>query len=736
MGLVLLVTLFVLYSQLFAMTAGHVSTVTLPSDVPLVDSSCTPGAIGTPIVGNQLANTSVTVNNPGTIPGQLILCTFAYTLFNDGIQSSDGTFRLITSLGAIDGSGLTLFYQWYPGSSPTANFQNVGGIQPEDWNYSCIPVNHAAGFDGTPVVSASTGPSVLASAPGTTITYTAEHVINAFGIADATSIASPMQGSIVSQQSSASGPNIGIVSIDNPSSSVVAINRVTMNGAKNFAAITLPVTCGNGPTPSATATSTATATATATKTATATATATGGPTATPTITVTPTASPTPGGSNIQTVVVIMQENQSGNGMFGTFPGYAGSTTANLKCTVASPCPNGATTGTQIGFPLLHAPNTFSTDLDHSKTGAVTIVDGGANDGWLINTPSLCGASSSPAFKCLAQYLQSDIPNYWTYASDFALGDHSFASNLGPSLPAHLYWMAGSSFSVNNNPINAGSAHSWGCPTPVKVSDCTGAGTCTQGLCPCCTGAGIGATCTGTATETATRTGTTPIHTCFNQTSMLDLLTNAGISWHWYGVTSATSGREWTTPESLLNFDPDTANWAAHVIAQNTIGNTTLGSSQFITDATNGTLPQVSFVTPNDFNSGHLPSSQCSSENYIVKLLNAIAAGPVAQWQHMLIILTWDDWGGIYDNLAPVSVDAEGLGLRVPFLVISPFAVNGVIHTQVEFASIDKEIEEIFGLPSLGTRDATSNDLSTFINLSNSLSLPTLSINTGASCHTL
>jgi len=103
---------------------------------------------------------------------------------------------------------------------------------------------------------------------------------------------------------------------------------------------------------------------------------------------------------------------------------------------------------------------------------------------------------------------------------------------------------------------------------------------------------------------------------------------------------------------------------------------------------------------------------------------------------MLIILTWDDWGGLYDPVAPPSVDSQGLGIRVPFIVISPFAINGVIHTQVEFASITKEVEEIFGLPSLGTRDAISNDLSSFLNFGNANSLPTLSINTGASCHTL
>jgi phospholipase C len=213
---------------------------------------------------------------------------------------------------------------------------------------------------------------------------------------------------------------------------------------------------------------------------------------------------------------------------------------------------------------------------------------------------------------------------------------------------------------------------------------------------------------------------------------------AGTTWKWYGdATFGTSGYQWTNPDYYLNFYNGTAQWTSHVVTD----------SQFVTDAAAGTLPQVSFITSVNWNSAHPPESMCANDNYIIQTLNAIAAG--SQWSHMLVVVVYDDWGGIYDHVSPPIIDSMGYGIRVPFLVISPYAKAGnagggppysVIHTQIDaFSAVDREIEEIFGLPSLGNRDTVTADLSTFLDFTQTpLTLPTepLDVIAGSNCHTV
>jgi phospholipase C len=92
-------------------------------------------------------------------------------------------------------------------------------------------------------------------------------------------------------------------------------------------------------------------------------------------------------------------------------------------------------------------------------------------------------------------------------------------------------------------------------------------------------------------------------------------------------------------------------------------------------------------------------------------------GPIEQWAHTVIILTWDDFGGLYDHVPPPYRDQFGLGIRVPFLIISPYAVQKVYHTEIEFASVLKFMEETYGLPSLGGADKFANDMQDAFNYS-------------------
>jgi len=82
------------------------------------------------------------------------------------------------------------------------------------------------------------------------------------------------------------------------------------------------------------------------------------------------------------------------------------------------------------------------------------------------------------------------------------------------------------------------------------------------------------------------------------------------------------------------------------------------------------------------------------------------------WKNTAIFVTWDDYGGFYDHVPPPQVDGFGLGIRVPLLVISPYAKKGVIDHQVgEFSSVLRFIESNWGLSLLTDRDRDATDLS-------------------------
>jgi phospholipase C len=123
-----------------------------------------------------------------------------------------------------------------------------------------------------------------------------------------------------------------------------------------------------------------------------------------------------------------------------------------------------------------------------------------------------------------------------------------------------------------------------------------------------------------------------------------------------------------------------------------------GNIQSITNyyaaAKNGTLPAVSWVTPANDMSEHPAARVSAGQSYVTSLINAAMKGP--DWNSTAIFLAWDDWGGFYDNVAPPTVDENGYGLRVPGLVISPYARKGFIdHQTLSFDAYDKFIEDDF-----------------------------------------
>jgi phospholipase C len=108
----------------------------------------------------------------------------------------------------------------------------------------------------------------------------------------------------------------------------------------------------------------------------------------------------------------------------------------------------------------------------------------------------------------------------------------------------------------------------------------------------------------------------------------------------------------------------------------------------------GTLPTVSWVIPEYGDSDHPGNSIQAGQNYVTTLINAIMQSP--EWENTVILLAWDDWGGFYDHVVPPTVDANGYGMRVPALLLSPFAKKGMVdHQTLSFDAYLKFIEDLY-----------------------------------------
>jgi phospholipase C len=382
--------------------------------------------------------------------------------------------------------------------------------------------------------------------------------------------------------------------------------------------------------------------------------------------------PTSGLTKIQHIVFIIKENRSFDSFYGTFPGANGATTAKIS--------SGQT------ITLGHMGDQMPHDVTgHGWWDAITGEDGGLMDRFDLVT----AGSTNGDFLNFQQLHQSDIPNYWTYAQNFVLADNMFSSLQGASFPNHLYTIAAQSGGVWNNTLQInGKGQLWGCDAnPLAQVPVLAEGTLVV----------------------------TKPFPCFDFQTLADLLDGAGISWKFYAPPAGTAGYVFSTYDAI-NHIRNTSLWKSNVVLD----------TQFATDAAAGNLPAVSWLvttgkssfgtggsgggTSSDSvdNNEHPPGSVCNGENWSVAQLNALMQGP--DWSSSAVFLTYDDFGGLYDHVYPPQLDIYGLGPRVPLLIISPYARTGYIsHTQYELSSVLKFAEEVFGLPSLGQRDAIAND---------------------------
>ncbi len=353
----------------------------------------------------------------------------------------------------------------------------------------------------------------------------------------------------------------------------------------------------------------------------------------------------PGLDKITHVIFLIKENHSFDNYFGRFPGADGATTGR--------------TSTGEVVPLQEAPDQVAPDIAHSTDAAYLAYDGGRMDAF----DRLTNAVNQGVDNAYTQMYQRDIPNYWAYARHFTLDDHFFSTVMGPTFPNHLVTISAQNAGVTSNPQR--SHNRWGCDAPA-----------------------------GTFVTTVSASGQDGgAFPCFNIPTLADSLNARHIGWRYYAPQYGQPGYIWSTFDAIrhIRYSPQ---WRTNVLPW----------THFQADVVHGRLAPVTWLVTDTAQSEHPPASTCLGENTSVSEINAVMRSRF--WPHTLIVLTWDDFGGFYDHVAPPQVDRWGFGPRVPTIIISPYARPGYVdHSTYDFASLLNFVEERFHLPPLTARDA-------------------------------
>jgi phospholipase C len=187
--------------------------------------------------------------------------------------------------------------------------------------------------------------------------------------------------------------------------------------------------------------------------------------------------------------------------------------------------------------------------------------------------------------------------------------------------------------------------------------------------------------------------------CFDHPTLMDLLNPRNIDWRYYTTGMSWENTLWTAPDAIrhLRFGPA---WTKVIPFP----------AQLLVDIANGELPAVSWVIPSGQNSDHAGVNQGTGPSWVAAVVNSIGNSPY--WADTAIFITWDDWGGWYDHVAPPIYNYYEYGFRVPLIVVSPYAkARYVSHKMHDFGSILRFIEENFYLTTLGYADSRADDLS-------------------------
>ena len=382
--------------------------------------------------------------------------------------------------------------------------------------------------------------------------------------------------------------------------------------------------------------------------------------------------PAAGIQNLDHLIFIVQENRSFDHYFGTFPRANG-----------IPMKPDGTPSVCVPHPTLDrcVPPYPTTRLvneggPHDHPAAVATVDGGKMDGFIEaaasrlcvrkpDDPSCAGFVGPQGQPDLMSFHDDrTIPNYWAYAEQFVLQDRMFAPTDSWTLPAHLFLVSGWSARCTD-PNDA-----FSCRTDLRMGD------------------------------------------LFDDlkwyehpelwawTDITWLLHQAGVSWAYYAgdvlcrrhedTQAACDARGPARPQNVLTGFADVRETGQLDRIQT--------HDSFFTSVADGTLPSVTWIVPGRGGASEHPGTGApisEGQAHVTEIVNAVMQSDL--WDRTAIFLTWDDWGGFYDHVEPPRVDGAGYGLRVPGLLISPWADRtlGIDSQTLSFDAYLRLIEDRF-----------------------------------------
>jgi phospholipase C len=358
---------------------------------------------------------------------------------------------------------------------------------------------------------------------------------------------------------------------------------------------------------------------------------------------------------IQHIIVVVMENHPYDNLFGTYclnvgPHCPDPANGIPSGTCVPYYPNSTASGCIAPYPFTKS-QLVTADPPHEWNATLGSIDGGKMDGFYV--------AERTGIAPFGYYNGTTLPDYWDMAQEYALGDHLYSSALSYSLPNHWYLLAGQAP-----------------PEAVNTSVLLG--------------------------------GWTAKHDYLNHANatrtVQDLLNNSpSTTWKYYDSSLESYQTAISSPYAsgayaywnplAARYESYTSWYYSHFVPR----------SQFFADASNGMIPAVSWIIPDASFSDHPPANLSAGESFVASIIDAVAAS--TEWSSTAIFLTWDDYGGFYDHVAPPRIDPLGLSFRVPMIVISPYTPAGlVVHSEMYFESLLRFIEWRFNLGCLTARD--------------------------------
>jgi phospholipase C len=361
-----------------------------------------------------------------------------------------------------------------------------------------------------------------------------------------------------------------------------------------------------------------------------------------------------GAGKIAHIVYIVQENRSFDNLFQGYPNA--DTVSSGKNSLGRTIP---LRPVRLGEPY---------DIDHSAYAMFAACRGSGKlpgtdcrmDGF--DKEESFGGPPNPEYVYVPH---KETKPYFDMAHQWVVADRMFQSQLDESFVAHQYIIAAQA--------------AWSVDLPGSLWGC---------------GGGSSNTIT-TITKDRNPNGPS-IEPCYDYQTLGDELDKAKLSWRFYastyGSASSGSGADWSSYQAIkhIRYGSD---WK-YVISPNW---------KFITDVRAGKLANFTWVVPVCEDSDHVNCPGAYGPSWVSALVDTV--GKSKFWDSTAIFVQWDDWGGLYDHVAPPYKNRDSLGFRVPLLVISPYAKqNYVSHVQYETASVLRFAEDLWGLGQLADAD--------------------------------